>query len=339
MTNNSALQKVVDAAKQEGQLNLVWGTGNIGDTSGNIDAFVTGFNNTYGTAIKVNYTIGPSMAEFVTKTVQAVQGGRAPDSDLVLGYGGNMYTLSQGGALQPTDWSWAPNIKDPAMLAPDGMAVTVQDGIPGITYNTKRLTGDQVPHSMQDLLKPAYKGHLASTPYAAHFSEMASDQVWGDQKLFDWLQTFGQQLGGFIRCNETDRIASGEFDALALDCSQNLAWLARDRGAPVDFVVPSDAAMLDSIYLAVPKGSAHPNAAKLFVNYMVSTEAQALMYKQDLADTHFVPGSQTALLVSKLQAQGVKFTVVDLQWLLAQGTKQGDRDKRANQVFQTFLKK
>jgi ABC-type Fe3+ transport system substrate-binding protein len=48
------------------------------------------------------------------------------------------------------------------------------------------------------------------------------------------------------------------------------------------------------LYMAVPKNSAHPNAAKLWVNYLLSREAQDLLYDFDFNDYHVLPGSKTA---------------------------------------------
>jgi ABC-type Fe3+ transport system substrate-binding protein len=51
----------------------------------------------------------------------------------------------------------------------------------------------------------------------------------------------------------------------------------RAKGAPLDHVIPSDVALLSYWYLSVPKNAAHPNAARLFVDYMLGREAQDLL--------------------------------------------------------------
>src|SRR3712207_9168827 len=65
--------------------------------------------------------------------------------------------------------------------------------------------------SMADLLKPQYKGRIASTPYAAGFDWLAAPEAWGEQRVLDYLAQFKEQVAGLIRCNEMERIANGEF--------------------------------------------------------------------------------------------------------------------------------
>src|SRR5207237_451966 len=73
-------------------------------------------------------------------------------------------------------------------------------------------------------------------------------------------------------------------------------------GAPAGHVVPSDAALIPYWYLAVPKNAAHPNAAKLFINYALSREAQDVLYDLDYTDHHLVPGSRSAAAIRQAEA-------------------------------------
>ena len=62
---------------------------------------------------------------------------------------------------------------------------------------------------------------------------------------------------------------------------------------------------------AVPVTAAHPNAAKLWINYMSSPEAQKLLYDVGYADLDVIPGSRTAKSIDALKDKGVKFLIVD----------------------------
>jgi ABC-type Fe3+ transport system substrate-binding protein len=44
--------------------------------------------------------------------------------------------------------------------------------------------------------------------------------------------------------------------------------------------------------LGVPKNSAHPNLAKLFVGFMASKEAQSIIDKLDFRSSHLVEGTR-----------------------------------------------
>jgi iron(III) transport system substrate-binding protein len=223
--------------------------------------------------------------------------------------------LIEAGALEPVEWTrWAPNIRDPRLVAGGGMAVAFQSSVQGLTYNSGRLTGDAVPQTMQDVLKPQYKGTVASTPYASGLNHLPSPDLWGKERTLDYVTRLADQIAGLIRCNETPRIVSGEFDMLAMDCSQSNALRAKAQGAPVGFIIPSDAPLMVPLYLAVPRKSAHPNAAKLWINYILSREAQDLLYEFDAQDLHLVEGSRTAKDLDALQATGIEFHQVDVEF-------------------------
>src|SRR5262249_41535668 len=146
------LPALIDAARQEGQLTLVWSETAIGGTA-TAQRLGEGFNQYYGLNLPVQFTPGPSMPELAAKTVQEYQAGRRASSDILLGTELHVETAMAGGALTPVDWlSWAQNIHNPELLAPEGVAVQVASTTPNITYNSSRVTGDMVPQTLQDLL-------------------------------------------------------------------------------------------------------------------------------------------------------------------------------------------
>ncbi len=181
-TGNAALQRLVDGARQEGSLSLVWGQGTLGGTEG-IRRLAEGFNKTYGLNLDVKFTPGQNMAEMAPRIVQEYQAGRPAVSDVVVGYAQHMLAMMDGDALEAVDWSgWAANVQNPAAVCCDGRAVVVQSSTAGISYNPTKLGGSLAPHSLQDLLKPELKGRIATTPYAASFDNLAVPELWGEQR-------------------------------------------------------------------------------------------------------------------------------------------------------------
>ena len=307
------LQALVDGARKEGQLTLVWGEGLLGGSPG-IPKIAAGFNKHYGLNIKVQFTPGPNFQTMGAKVAQEYQTQHPATSDVLNLSDSSMVPLIQAGALVNENWSWASNIKADS-VAPKGEGVVVQTYIAGITYNSKKLTGAAVPKSMQDLLKPQYRGRIASTPYASSFDRLSTPAMWGKQATIDYVQKFAGQIAGLIRCPDAQsKLLDGEFDLFALDCNQSNALRAQSKGGALGFVIPSDAAILSEVYLTVPKNAAHPNAAKLWVDYMLSRDAQDIIFNADFVDSHLLPGSKTAELVNKYKAQGVKFLVSDVQF-------------------------
>ena len=309
------LQTLVEAARREGSLSLVWGQGSMGGSEG-MARLAQGFNRQYGLNVDVQFTPGPSMPNMAARLAEEYRAGRQAATDVMLGYAQHMLILIDAGALEPEAWaSWAPNVQNPHSVEADGRVVTHQTSMAGITYNSSRLTGSAIPKTMADLLKPQYKGRIASTPYAAGFDWLAVPEAWGEQRVLDYLAVFKDQVAGLIRCNEMERIATGEFDVLAMQCSQSSPLQAKLKGAPVDFLVPSDAPVQAPLYVAVPKHAAHPNAAKLWVNYLLSREAQDVLHESNFQDLHVLPGSKTRNDLTALEQANVKPTLITLEFL------------------------
>ncbi len=315
ITPTDTLQGLIDAAWQEGQLSLVWAPGVLGDHE-TIQRLANGFNEFYGLNLDVRFTPGPPSTEMAAKLAEEHQLDRRASTDIFIGHDGTVVQLIQADALAAVDWSsWAPNIRNPHLVAPRGMAVTFQSSIPGITYNNNRVTGDAVPTTLAALLKPEYKGRVASTPYASGFDRLATPELWGEQRAVEYATKLADQLGGLIRCNELERVASGEFDILALNCSQSNSLSMKAAGAPIDYTIPSDAPMITYVYLAVPRNAPHPSAARLWINYLLSRQVQDLLFEREFMDSHLVDGSRTARDIELLERTGVKFTVSNVEFI------------------------
>jgi len=255
------------------------------------------------------------MPMMTAKSVEEYQANRTASTDIALGYSNHVLAMIQTGTLEPTDWAaWAPNVQDPRLLAPGGTAVAIQSSLPGITYNSQRFSGAAVPRSLEDVLKPQYKGYVGATPYAAWFDHLAAPELWGLQRTTEYVGLLADQASGLMRCNEEDRLLNGEFDILVLDCSQRGPLRLKARGAPMEFTVAADAPLIAPLYMAVPKNAAHPNAAKLWLNYLLSREAQDILLEVSFVDSHLVPGSGTARQIETLQASGVKFAQLDVEF-------------------------
>jgi iron(III) transport system substrate-binding protein len=316
---SETLQALVEGARKEGQLTLVWGEGILGGTTG-ARHLADGFNRAYGLSVNTQFTPGPSMPQMASQVAQEYQAGRRATTDVFVGYDNHISLLAQANALEPVNWvGWAPNIRQPEMVAPDGVAVTFETSVPGITYNTIRVGPDLAPTALQDLLKPEFKGRIGSTPYAANFDRVASDEMWGEQRTMEYMTRLSDQIASLVRCNELERLLSAEFDVFAIDCNQSWALSMKAKGAPVNFVIPADAPMLLYFYLAVPSSAAHPNAAKLWINYVLSREAQDYLYETEFQDSHLVSGSKTARALESLQATNARFLISNVEFVQRNG--------------------
>jgi len=104
--------------------------------------------------------------------------------------------------------------------------------------------------------------------------------------------------GGWLRYGEEERVISGEFPVMA-NIGDSLAtmWKWQAKGAPL-VGLPGSTPPTSSYYqLAVPQNSARPNSAKLFVAFMTTREAQAVIEKHDWRSSYLVDGTLMAKYV------------------------------------------
>jgi ABC-type Fe3+ transport system substrate-binding protein len=71
-------------------------------------------------------------------------------------------------------------------------------------------------------------------------------------------------------------------------------WHWQPKGAPLIAVPGSAPILTDYFQLGVPKHSAHPNLAKLFVAFIASKEAPAVLQKYESRSSHLVEGTRMA---------------------------------------------
>src|SRR2546430_17330840 len=76
-------------------------------------------------------------------------------------------------------------------------------------------------------------------------------------------------------------------------------WKCQAKGAPLVGVTASDPVLTSYFQLGVPKNSAHPNLAKLFVAFMAFPEAQRIVDKYEKRSSHLVEGTRMANYVKE----------------------------------------
>src|SRR5262245_11742741 len=159
------LNAIVTLARSELELTVSWAPGYI-DAANEVKRLTDGFNKAYGVKIGVTArSSGTSMGDTAARVIDDYRRGVKATSDIVLGTEAEISDLSKAGALISDPWqSWMQNLPNLRVIAAGGVAVQVQTRTPGITYNSTKLTGANVPKSLADLLKPQYKGRIATTP-------------------------------------------------------------------------------------------------------------------------------------------------------------------------------
>jgi ABC-type Fe3+ transport system substrate-binding protein len=304
---NEQLNAIVTGARSELELTLSWAPGFL-DVGQEMKRLTDGFNKQYGLKLSVTTKAGPPMRDSAARTIDEFRRGAKSSTDIVLGTEAEISEMARAGALLSEPWqNWAKGVDSLKLVAAGGVAVQVQTRMPGITYNSAKLTGSAVPTSLADLLKPQYRGRIATTSSTALFERLALAEVWGPDRTLAYVRQFAGQVGAVINCGEEDRIAKGEFDIFVYDCGSARTNQMKAKGTLIGWAEPTDGALLGYLYMGVPKNAAHPNAAKLFINYVLSREAQDIMFETEFADHHLLAGSHTFTEVDKSTKAGVKF--------------------------------
>jgi iron(III) transport system substrate-binding protein len=308
------INRLIAAAreKSEKELDLTWDGAALGGSEGakKLEAL---FNRMYGMNIKVNFTPGPTMPQMTAKVVQEVVAARKSSTDVLLGTVEHFSAVLDKNVLEEYDYSKLSLRVAKKMVAPKNIGVEIYSSAGGIVYDTRAIPPGEVPKKLEDVLKPKWKGRIASTPYAAYFDRVAVRPEWGPEKMIAFITKLSDYTGGLIRVNEVSRIISGEFVMLVMGSGQEVT-LEKARGAPVDFVIPEDSAAVHFAYMGVPRTAAHPNLSKLFINTIVSDEGQKILYESFATDHHELPGSQFVSKLADLKARGIQTLRVDVKF-------------------------
>ena len=283
-------------------------------------------NKAYGTNIEIVWSPGPSMPNMGNQIAMRQSNGLASPTDVYLGFSRNYATLLKHKLFLSAPWkSYSPDRLTDAVVEQNGTLVKVVSATLGFTYNTKLAPFP--PKKISDFLKPEWKGKVATTPYGAGFDQLAGKKVWGAKRTLDFAEKFTNQVGGFLRCSDAERLSSGEFLALVFDCSGDSMKQAAREGAPLKRVIAVDAPIVSYFYLSVPKNSASPNAAKLYITFALSREGQQIIWKEAASDLHLLPGSEVAKEIAEVEKEaGVKFVNSDVDWQL--NNKEGNAAQR-----------
>ena len=309
-----ALTDLVAAADKEAALTLSWSPSTYDGPQG-AARFQAAMNKMFGSNMQINFVPGADMARIGNQLATEYSAGQKAGIDIMLGAAPQMASLVKLDVFEPIDWQhYLPSRVDAGMTEADGKLIRVATGLTGATYNSS--LAPMKPSTLEDFLKPEWKGKIASTPYAAGFDVLLATDVWGKQKTVSYVEKLSHQIAGLIRCGEAERIATGEYLALVMDCTGQDALQWQAKGAPLAQMMPLDAAQERYYYFGIPKNAQHPNAAKLYTLFVLTEEGQKLSYNTWKIDLHTMPGSHMGMMVKDFGKLNVKFKEVTTEWYL-----------------------
>lgn len=154
----------------------------------------------------------------------------------------------------------------------DGYYFAIGAGLVMIAYNSDRVTAEEAPKSWRDLLDPRWKdqvalGHPGYSGYAATWAiQMRKDYGW---EYFEELEENNPLIGRSI-IDTVTMLNSGE--RLVAAAPSATAIRSLERGNPIGLVYPEDGSILMLSPSAILSTAPHPNAAKLFMEFLLSEE-------------------------------------------------------------------
>jgi ABC-type Fe3+ transport system substrate-binding protein len=301
------LEQIVADAKKEGEVTLVASASTFGGKKG--FAELEGlFAKRYGFKSKISLTGGPSFPQVAARIIAEQKAGAKSSTDLYLGSDGTYVTMDQEKALEKVNWSGIFPWITKEMEIFSQQSVLIYASFHGIIYNSNSIPKDKAPRSYEDLidpaLSPAWAGKIAIPAYI-HWLLRVSP-IWGREKVLAYARKLAPLVGGRLRQGEEERIVSGEFPIMAsTGGALEAMWKWQAKGAPLVGLPGSSPATSSYYQLSVPKNSAHPNMAKLFIALMATREGQSVLEKNDMRSSYLVDGTLMAKYVksNKLKLQ------------------------------------
>ena len=160
---------------------------------------------------------------------------------------------------------------------PDGYWNILHLGIQGMAYNTKMVTPDIAPRSYEDLLHPRWKAKQIAMDYRDSSWMAVMLEIMGEKEGLSFMRKLAAK-DLYMRENKnllTQLLAAGEFPILAntyLDTHVRI----QKAGAPIEWVAGRNPIPASTHLLGIYAHARHPNAAKLFVDFLLSKEGQSL---------------------------------------------------------------
>lgn len=278
-------EELLKAARQEGKL-LVYSTPSV-DVMG---ALGKAFYAKCG--IKVEYVVG--RGEELARRMLAEQAAGIYVADVVISGGATgLVTMKPQGLLDKLEpLILLPEVKDPKMwrtgkvpfVDKDGYHIAMIAGAQRYMLRNTDLVKEGELKSYKDLLNPKWKGKMTSNDptiagtASAMYTFFAYD-VWGLPDTLEYMRQMVKQEPVISRDNRlpVEWVAKGKYSiGIATPTEQTSEFIT--LGAPIAMVKAIEGVKFGagSGGLQIPKIRANPNAARVFVNWLLTKEGQTI---------------------------------------------------------------
>ncbi len=163
-----------------------------------------------------------------------------------------------------------------ATYDPDGYFATDRLNPLVIAYNTNLVKKEDAPKRLEDLLDPKWAGKIAVEPQDWVLIAYTKN-VMGEAKANDfWTKLAAQNVRVISGHTELlNALVAGEF-AVSPTVYAHQAETQKTKKAPVDWV-RTDPIYISTVAIGIARNPAHPNAAKVFIDWILSAEGQEVI--------------------------------------------------------------
>ena len=266
-------KELYEAAKKEGG-ELTWYTAHSDDITA--QALGRSFEQLYpGLKVNVLRTTAQVAYQRVTQELKAsaVQCDVFSSTDL-----GHSVELKAKGAFEKYIPDNASKVLDIYKgYDPDGTYFVTSAGMIGIGYNTAKVKEAEAPKNWTDLLDPKWNnnialGHPGFSGYVGTWALTLRKQYGWD--FFEKLAKNNPRVGRSI--NDTVTMLNAGESAIAGSGPVGTLLESVQKGNPLAMVHPTDGTVLIIAPSSIMKGSKHLNAARLFMEYLMSEPASQI---------------------------------------------------------------
>ena len=263
--------KQIEAAKKDGKL-VVYGT----MQSDIFELLQKSFFKKTG--ITVDYW-RTSATKVMERALSEARAGKAL-FDLVMTTEDTMRIMLKGGILAKYD---SPMNRDfPKDAIDPDLGPRARNHIVGIVYNKNSINPADAPKTLEDLIKPQYRGKLVMADPTLHTTTaqwlVNLHKLIGKEKADKFVRDLAAMKPTLVESfgPAAERVTSGE---IPIGISYvYYVYLNGLKGAPLDYV-RTGKFLGDASYLTLFHKAPHPNAAKAFIDFFLDEESMTTMAK------------------------------------------------------------
>ncbi len=257
---------LLEGARREGEV-VLYASMNIAEAKTTIDEFEKRYP-----FLKVKLNRSGS-EKLLTRVLTEARAGKTL-ADVIQTVEFSMHVFNRSGLL--ARYIPLANSLYPKEFKEDGYWTTVYYNPYVIAYNTKMVPPPAVPKTYDDLLDARWKGKLMMEGTKADwFAGML--QIMGQERGLKYMRDLARQKPMLREGHAllAQLVAAGE-GAIDINIPASSVDRLKEKGAPIDWTALGVAPAI-MVGIGLSTEAPHPNAGKLFINFMLSREAQKLM--------------------------------------------------------------